>query len=664
MTSPAPDSSWEAAAATLEATHRRPWQRRWRWWLWIVVLLVAITCLVPVAREADRIRHLGADPFFGWFYIDGADPDYLRQGLSETLSRDQQLVLFGDPARGRSGKWEALWRQFPERPDYYAQYASAHYSEHGSLPVDFLAIGEKIAPDNAWFPSFAAAVTSRRTVSEKPQSSAQIRARAPVEWDILNPARFDETMELLHKAAALPRFDDYGAALSREKQSLLPPPTDAVDRARNLMLTGSSDMRTISYDALFRAVVAKAWLLANQGDKEGFQLLLKDWIHLTPLQAESSDRLIEIVIMQGGMSTAFSGLKDSAERLGLTEEAARLKEASQQLKANNEARKNRSLSEEESDRISRHASLATRQSLPFILGLTADAPAPSISELEPGRRIDDTMVHRMLCLAVFPVVFLLCGASALYRFRSGHLLRRLSAPLGEALGAGDRAWIFAAALLPMIFWILLYACTPLGGRDWGYANPGIVTREVQLAAWLLLTIATPVVAARWRFRRRLPGLAVMKTGPCALGMLVVTGYIAQAVAGIYYLHPLTEVPAQVEIFEVTYKLPPGMVWPGIAALILLALLWWWLSELTRALFTSHDRALGRLVMTRLLVPAWIFLLLPASLLLPLSKARERYWIPRDTSLQPDKIYSGPESQVISRLKEQNLKVLRLVEPEH
>ncbi|BCU77261.1 hypothetical protein [Luteolibacter sp. LG18] len=654
---------WETASEELRRQDGSLLRRRWRWWLWGSVLLGSLACLAPLIQETVEFQHLGSDPFMGRFHEDDFDEPYFQQQLAGTLSDEQRLILFGTPSKTRAGRWEALWKRFPDRPDYYAQYASIHVSERSALPTDFLATAEKIDPGNAWFPALAAAVKSAKTVESRKQSKAQTLAHAPKEWDVLDEPRLAECMALLHQAVTQPRFESYSTRLAAERQALLPPATDSAERMRNLSFTAPGSLAALTFQPLSRAVAAQSWRLANQGQKDEFQHLMADWSLLARLQTESSDRMLEHLILQGSLATTLSNLSDGAERLDLNEQAARLKEASQQAWANNDARRNRAPSSAAEKAVTDHGSALADQTIALMSNMVDNAPVPTVSDLNPGRMVDHANAHRIAGVAVFPVVLILCGACAIYRFRSGSLLRRLSARLIQTLKPVDWAWLFAAAVLPTAHLAILYGWTPLGGRDWGYFNPGIVTKIVQLTAWLLLTMASPVVAARWRLRYRLPGLAIANRSPLGLGILASLGYLASCIAGIYYLHPHPEPPIEVEFFEGTYKLPSGMDAPAMAVAMLLPLLLWWLAALTRAIFTHRDRALGRQVVSRMLVPAWIFLLLPVALLIPLCKLQERYWISRDSLLAPGPSLTTYEGQIIARMKEENLKILRPLTPD-
>jgi len=660
----AESETWGAPVAALEAADRNPFRRRWRWWLWLSVLVTALACMFPIIHEVQMFRRLGSSPVMGFTYYRGYfDESYFQQQLSKSLSADQQLILFGDDSKGRSGKWKTLWERFPNRPDYYAQYASAFYSERSALPSDFLATAERIDPDNAWFPVFAAAVKARETVKSRKQTRAQIDAHVPREWDVMDEPRLAECLSLLHKASSLPRFDSYSTKLISEKLAQLPGATDFGERLRNLSFASTESSGLVSLTALSRVLAAKVWLLANQGDKEEFQRLLPDWTWLARQQAEAGDSILEGVIAQGSLTAVLPNLSDGAERLGIPQEASRLKDANQQAWVYIDMRRTRTVSTA-GEMLDDHGSHYLRLVNRSWLGMVEDPPVPTASELTPGRMVDHCFFYRLVCVAVFPMVFLLCGACAIYRSRSGSLIRRLSLRLTGTLGPADWAWLFASVMLPLLFLILLYAWTPLGGKDWSLIHVSMVARWFQLIAWFLLTMATPVLMARWRLAKRLPGLAITHGRSVVLGFILAAGYAATAIAGIYFTYPHPgDSKLLLGLFEEAYWIPPDAKWLTVASMLLLPLLPWGLGSVVRALFTHANHALGRQMMTRLLVPTWIFLLLPMALLLPILKAQERYWTSRETLLQPSVVTTGFEARIVSKMKEQNLKVLRLVEAE-
>ncbi|MGC4014387.1 MAG: hypothetical protein QM755_07710 [Luteolibacter sp.] len=652
---------WEKPAAALDAIDQRPALRHWRWWLWLTVLVVSLICMLPMVQEAINFNHLSVTPFYSGLYDGKFDDAYFKDQLSGTLSSDQQLILWGDISKSGFRKWEALSKRFPDRPDYYAQYACAYFLEKSALPPDFLAEAERLAPDNAWFPALAAAVEARGTVQSRKQSSAASRAHVPKEWDVKDEPRLTRSMELFHKAAVLPRYDSYATGLMKEKLALLPPARDSEERLRNLLLAGRAPAAMLEFQSLSHTIAAKSWLLANDGDKEGFQRLLADWKQLARLQAESTNTLLGGIILQGSNTTVLSNLSEGAARLGPAEQAAQLKKASQQAWADSDARRNRTTPDAVDEAIDNHGYRLAGQIVPMLSRAVNDAPVPTITELEPGRLTEHSIAHRSLCVAAFPTIFLLCGACAVYRFRSGPLIRRLSLRLTATLGPADWAWMFASVIPPLLFHILLYGWTPLGGRDWSIANVGIVVRSIQLTAWLLLTMATPVIVARWRLTKRLPGLAIRSPRFLVLGFILVLGYAAAAIAGIYFTYPHLPLRVAMELFGESFQIPWDMEWPILAITLLLPLLLWWLISLVRALFTRSEHALARQMMTRMLVPAWIFLLLPLALLIPISKAREYYWVPRDTMLQIGPTFTRYEGLIAERLKEQHFTILRLME---
>ena len=624
-----PDEVWESAATTLERRDSKWFSQYWRRVLWVAVCMIALTCIGFAIPELLKAKSLLNDDREVGFYLNGMGPTPNElpslKALRKGLSPDQKLILLGNPDAGKySDQLKPLCDRFPDSPTYYADYAAAYMHDHGAtLPPDFIKTAARIDPDNGWFPALAAASTSRNVAKAKRRSITGKSAHDPREWDVMDLARLDDSIKLFHEATRLPCFESYRNDRIKEQLALLAPAQDVPDYFRNRMFACSRPDYAGWLYYLPDAIAAKAWLLANEGNREQFQSLLADWkLHVLHF-AHSASTGEDYSYTQMLVTRTAPTLRESAERLGLDTDVAVLTETMHQFDIPHGLRIEPSDSTQataQDEMIEDHGG--------GILDTPGNIANPS--ELTPGRMIDQTVGMRVFAFLIAALAGLMSGVCALYRFRNDIRIRRLSLRLTALLTVADWLWMAASVTLPLLYHQAIYQLTPLGGRDWSYQHESGAAHLGEAILWASLTLMAPIITARWRLRKRLPGLKLML--PKSAAGTVMLALLASAIplAGLLFVLP----PGSKYFPNLKRFVPDEMVftpradWIVLAGCFLLIALMWWILHGITALLGSQSLALGRQLVARLLVPTYLFSLIPLFLLLPIYQAQEHDWIQR------------------------------------
>lgn len=648
------DASWNEAAETLER-HDRSWlRRRWRTLLLVATFVVTALCFAPTVIVFFQNRFL-FNSLFGSPFSTSWSQESKRVyygSLSEHLSPDQRLILFGDLSKSRkSDRLEALCRRYPDNPVYYADYAATYWLERQKLPPDFLATAARIDPGNGWFLTLAAGATAKDVVEADKQTAKERKDRVPKKWKLLDEPRLNDSLALLRAANRLPRFHSYQDKRAREQLALFPPTTDLTTRLQRMAFSSSRSYAAFTIKNLSNALSAQSQQLADREDREAFQLLLADWQTLMTRQPRTGMSLIDQLIAQSSMKDPGRNFKEGATRLGLDQEAARLQEVLNRLEANDAYRSQWKSSLQEGS-LKNHGSLLLGLTLPMFERQVRNPPPIEEDALTPGRLTDHAVGGRIFSILAWPIIGIICGLCAIYRFRNGFLIRRILGRFPALLKPVDWLWMFlAGGLLPLLYHQAIYHLTPLGGRDWSYRYTALILPYFQTITWVTLVVITPIVIARWRLQTRFASFDLEIPKPAIRTTILVFGYCALPLSGLLYLFsPNADAYLNVDrLSDPDYQNSIRPAWAFIVTLSTLALgipLLWWISMGLRALFGTRSRALGRQVIARLLVPSYLFSLILTALMAPINHLQERHWAVRDTSLD-----SGPEAVEVTSYQE-------------
>ncbi len=607
---------------------------RWRSVLYIATAAVSLVSVALITRSLvtyrQSARHLSR-------VATGAET-LDNRALSRGLTADQKLLLLGDTSETlASDRFKALWNTEPENPAYFAEYAIHYRLDHERLPQGFLAAAERLDPDNAWFPLFAAGTLAERLfdLSLVPVRDRKDEVELVPKQTIRDEKRFAEALALFRKAASQPRFESYQVDLLKQRIPLLPPRTDFASQAIPMAYVGGLPQGNLKLKSVLSVVDFEAERLASGGDVEGFDTLMRDWRRILESALQGGDRtLVNMLIFRSLLTTPARRFQRYAEKLALPEETKRWRDIADK-EDEWSARKYRDRGF--NDPLRWHGSRIASLSLPPVTWASERAPAIREDELKAGRLADHEGFSRIASLAVWGVLGLMLGAAALFPCRGSALIQRLSRRLVDLLRPVDWAWILGAGIvLPLLYYLVVYRFTPLGARELSLRISMFIIPAGQVTSMALLMIVTPLLIARWRLGKR-GAILGWRKGRAWLGW---TAVICGALA----------LPAFGLIFAADKGSPTVMM---IAAALLGILVLTWLVLGIRALFSKRPALLRRVNLSRILVPTYALGMLLMAASMPLYHAAEKRWLAQDRLME-----ITPEAPAMSRYEWETAQAMR------
>jgi hypothetical protein len=634
MLDPAAEHAAEDAAKRFDAVDAQShplWKRYLPGIVAALSLLLAGWTAWGIYRDWDELQWLD----------DGGGSDEVVVDWIRTLPPADQLILLGDPdALTLDGDMKKLWESDPENPAYFAEYTRATLKNSKKLPPRFTEIATGIDPDNGYFlllqgydPGYPGFVDSKKPATRrKPGDPPQV-----TEWQINDPVKWQESLDLIRRAAAMPVYKSYAEDLARQRVGLFPPPTDLMSLAPRFQYLFS--MRNGAPDPRFASIVAaKAEDCLKQNDREGLLQLRRDWDRLvTASLADVQSTIMAMVMHRSLAGIPLENFIASAEGLGLTDEAAMLRARREPLSRDNSPLFRTFRDDAMRQHLANHGG--------YLKGSSYSNRLPSVEELKPGRLAEYEWFGRFGALAAWLVLALASVLVWSYRFRTAGTARQIARRLMELLPESDRFLIAAVGVgLPML---LAYAgtyLTPLGARDWSISVHGGTVPLGQLIALLLLVILLPLSLARVMLRKR-AGWLGLKAGACYGGWIAVAACIAAWV--LFGVAQLVAGPdgllrdsgssgiGAADFFELDPERAEGSgaIWLWTAEGLLAFSLLYLLIAAARSLFSKHRHLLRRALLGRLILPAYLLGMLAFAILMPLHHAAERHWVARDELLR-------------------------------
>lgn len=607
---------WEA----VDARTRRP---VWRWVLFSFLLVSsAVLSAYATPRVLGLITAYRALSALGSTAGSSAGPTVtLPKPGRKNLTQEEQLILYGDETQNsKLGKAKGMWDRHPESAAYFSQYVEAYFSENGRLPADFLTTARRIDPQNAWFTYLAAGVEAKQAVSNKKRSVADKAAGKPLDWEILDQKRLDQSLELIREAGSQSFMNDYKADLMRQKIPLLAQGNQFEWlNAFSYMsaVTSSSELSVVR--SLGDAISAKASELAKENDTAGFRELMSDAEKLARLTLSNEpSKLVAGIVHSGNIIILSEGLAAGAKALGIHPEAERYQAIHDQIRQSREARKERELLIDGIE-FSKKCGLISGLAIPLVHRQVTTPPVITDADLKPGRVAEHERVAIVFALGI--MVFLgigLLGCWA-FRFRQGVLSARLSKRMESLLVPEDWLWIIGlGVVLPFLLVIGLNRFTPLGGRDFSLAGMKFVLPAAHYSALLLLMLILPVLMARLRLGRRTVVFS-FKWGKSWAGWCSVVFTLAYVVL----------IGIAVKDGSI------GMKMTVVSLLILPEI--WLLVTVLRAVFAKPTRVLMAGSIARILIPTYTAAMLLIVWWVAALIAAEAYWFRNDhfTKLDPE-----------------------------
>ncbi len=601
----------------VDARHRRP---LWRWALAGLLGVVSAWVLVDGVREERQYRQVCSRFWNLGLGKTGDEHEMFGQNLNGTA----KFLLFGDLSKQtQSERLLALWHSAPRNPGYFAEYARAYLKDHGSHPPDFLETARQLDPDNAWFTYAAAGSLAKNAV--KSQSPNDRTPKAVPTWEIRDEAKLDQSLALLREASGQRQYINRHRQLFEERIPMLPQ-SDRMSRIASFSYLGGQFDLAINWFALSKAIAAKAWLLGEAGDVEGFKQLLGDAeTHIATAGRLEGSSLITVLVFKACATTMLRNLQPAAEKLGLAEEATRLKRINDRLE---QWRKDRDAREKREDpryqeEITRHGSLFDSSEVK-IRHLVAFPPPIPDEDLKPGRMADHLLVARGCSLAVWMFLGICLVLTTLFRFRARRVSLLLARRINALLLPADWAWMLGAGVvLPFGYVTVLTRFTALGGRDWSLRGLGLILPTADFLALGLLMIAVPVLIVRWRLGRRAAALGLCREN--SLWGWLAVAVTAAFVPALGMMDPAKAIPLDWFKFDLLFGVVdwnPGVVWQ-LGLLLPLAL--WIAVTSMRALLGTRARQLSRGAVALALIPVYACGMLLLMVSMPIYKAAQTHW---------------------------------------
>jgi hypothetical protein len=493
--------------ARLERADRKKFPRLWRVCLHVCAAVAFLLLAIPAVKMRQAWQGMG---FSGG--IGGEEIALLPENLTPS-----QRLLVGDPALPTRRQRELLHLSAPERADFFTEYAGAYASDFKKLPDGYLETTARIDPDNAFHLYNAAArnggdfVEKVKPVSPRPTrySGGKRIRELPDEavWKIKDEAKFNGALELIAKAATLPRYDTYETSLAAARLPLFPQDR-IIPRIRAIAHTAGQTTQVISLRKATDLISAKAYFLSLAGDTEGFLKLHADSeAFLAHIARSPESHLVGELVYAVCASGTANAFHFGAERLGLPELAGEMQRRRQAFIDDANMREQRE--DAISDHIETKASSLAALTAPMVGRQVANPPPFDPESLTPGR-LSEYDVYSSLLLALSVVTL---GLAALAIFLLRALLpgpvKIVSKRFDLLLRPVDWAWVAGAVVAPIAFTLTITRYTSLGGRDFSVHHNEMLFPAVHHLLVLLMLLTVPPLVIRWRLGKRLGAFGMM-----------------------------------------------------------------------------------------------------------------------------------------------------------
>ncbi|NJM36634.1 MAG: hypothetical protein HC845_01470 [Akkermansiaceae bacterium] len=628
----------------VDAKKRKP---IWKWALFLLLSLASIIFIVKLYQSslaigsvATMMRQLMSLSFSADLSLFSRNKAIMRD-----LSRQEKIILFGDDRyTSTADRMKGLWDSEPANPAYYLEYARAYCSEHEKLPADFLDIGKKIDPQNAWFTYFAAAVTAKDSLKKKKQTKSAQENREPPSWEIDDPKKFNDAIELLKYARNQSQCRNYHCELTKKRLEILLRPDYFSSLYCTFYLSNLSAPDVIRVIRIGDLFGAKAELISRE--KQNIQT--KEWIDsfdsfIYHVMTMEHGGLVEGIVYSACLTAPAKRLSIAAEEVGLSEDAQKLQKIHKKLDERHKLRK--SLPSEvriEGKLFEERSSLLSGLLVPAGYRQVVNPPPLTLEDLKPGRLTDHELLSIAVSIVLWLGLILLMSSVWLYRFRVSRLISGLSVRVKGLLVTSDWLWIIGiGVILPTIYVLLINRLTPLGCRglaimkDQGKFVVAIVPISQYIALGALV-VAMPILIARWRFSKRASQLGFNAVNSKIVWIAIIGGFLRVPVIGL---------KSMTDSFAVII----------ISYLLLLPLLLWIAAVALKALFSSSNKIIYRSAMSRVLAIPYAFAALCMIGLIFYFYASLQYWFEKDSLMKIDPRFPGMspyEYKVTVQLREE------------
>lgn len=632
----------EAAVAALERTGGHP--RRWRWGtvLTVVTLAVSLPMLGLWAKRFWDFKESALPPF-------GASEKVLPMlggPLREPVA-GSRLLLFGKAgARTAADRWRPLWQSEPENVAFLARYAAACAGESAMMPPEILTAAARLDPDNGWFPAAVAANRAKTALEQGKITQKDARAGKPVPWRVLDEAAFRESLELIHRAAAMPAFRAYEAELRRREMAVLPPASDWLSVLGKRNAVSDQERQVFLLRHCGQALAVAAERCAERRDPEGFGRCLAEWRWLYQVAAREAGTLVGQLVARSIAVTHLPRFQKAAETLGMVADAGILATLRDGFQRERDAAGERP-ERLPADRLARErGSLLAPMWLHLEVAYVKHPPPLTEAELRPGRLMEQAVFDRLFAVAWWVMLGLAVAiAGGICREPA---CRCVISRLTDLLRPADWGWIVAGGVAMPVAWFLgVTRGTLLSGREWSLGWPGFAITAGQHLALVLLVLLVPITLARWRLGLRGAGLGFKSRGLWVNWLAV--ALLVAAVPGMEWVTGAGGGDSGI--------LARGLLLLGSPALMVLV-------EAGCLVLGNGQRGLPGTLVCRAVGPAWLCAMLLCGIAMPIHRAEECHWVGQDRLMglsERHPALSHHEALLVAQLRAETLERLKPLE---
>lgn len=625
-------------AGSLDDATRRMEGRSFKWKRWLLPLLgfaVVLALAVPTLWQFVTMVH-AQETHYSRLYgesrrtsIPLIKPDVWQ---TSRLSADEKLILLGDDeAPTTEMRLKAIVDRFPDRPEFYAEYAEHCVRTSKKLPKDFDATVARIDPDNGYF-SYLKAI-------EAGMESARFVGGLGMKFFTRDATKLHEANEWVHRAANAPVYRSYSKELREQRSRLLPPREDFMTASLVSMFNRSArwryDQETES-EGLYP--LAELEMVGKTGGEERFRTLLDDYIKLQRRMIDDSRMTFGDLDGQSRIPGAIFLSAEVADRLKLEPERTHLMELSDWVKKNPP----RSFSRMKAPRSKAYERMMERASTlhrnaAYYSNLFPEDRFPSDDVLAPGRFAQHALWGRMASLLMVALLAVLAWLMLLYRFRHGRLPRLVTHSLKRTLHPADYLWILLLGVGLPLLWHQAIRQSPWGGLDFSLIHKFEKRTGPQWGLLAFMVLMATTLAVRWRVRRRLRGLDLgIGRSPFTWICLILTA-------------------ATMPLMTIWVKDPSlpdeSMLMAGAVPAL------WFVGSLTRGLFMPVKSIFGQLLVSRVTATSWLLACLVFAACAPVYYQLERHWMARDTLVQDPDFPNSLEKQLVIERNREDLELL-------
>lgn len=587
-------------------------------------MLTAAVMAFAIWSEAPAIRTwLGLG---GLMYGQGGSPS-----LPPHLTAKQKFLL-GDPRMDPLTQKQLLFESDPDNPAYFAEYAQAYFDRHGTLPDDVLETASRIDPDNSFFLYWAAGGHQQRAIEQvhvwqkrtgarppAPRYADGVRLRPlPVEQEFLisDQTAYDEALHLIARARRLNKFDSYSITLMKERMRLFPRPRFLTDYPKAVACQfGATSNGLISLRRVANLLNARAEELSKKGDATALIDLAKDRdACVEQLLKSDNGSLVEALVYQVVASATATNFHAAAERLGLTELEEKYRKENEAFIAESDRRSiAQSAASPTLELIEQKSGMLHRLALPLLGDQVKQPPPLTDADLKPMRMAEHELFGRLGVISVGLCLLLGALLVFLFRFLASRSIRLTAGRFASLLHRSDWLWITGLGVgVPILIFFYLSRVSPVSGREYGAGHFLFLFPGLHLTLLLLSLLFVPAVITRWRLKRRAGAFRLGSrrdwlAWPVIL-LMMIASVAAYPVLVKFNINPCTQIVLAI----------PLVGWLGVVFFH------------AGCVFLGSARArILQIATAGAVLPAYALSAMALCSLIPIYRAAESYWVPKD-----------------------------------